>query len=87
MAEKKEHQKQFDTCLEDLPCAEMMHKMLGRKGVGSLCADMMQKMREQQGKGGTSACAEMLRSMMKEFGGTKRESTQTQEEESHVGDK
>ena len=38
MAEKKESQKEFSTCLENIPFAEMMQKMMGQKGVGSFCA-------------------------------------------------
>lgn len=87
MAEKTENPQKYNTCLEDITCAEMIHKMLGRKGVGSLCADMLQKMMEQPGEGGRFSCAEMLRSMMKGGGDRKTEAPQTQAEEGHVRDK
>ncbi len=68
MTEKRDSTKAFATCLEDIPCAEMMRSLLGRNGIGSLCAEMMQKMSEHHGPAGSPACAEMLRSMMKAFG-------------------
>jgi hypothetical protein len=43
MEEKKVNQKEFSTCLEGLSCAEMMKKMTGQHGVGSLCEEMMKK--------------------------------------------
>ena len=88
MAEKKENQKEFSTCLEDIPFAEMMQKMMGQKGVGSLCAEMMKKVREKQGEGCNSSCAEMMRSMMKECcTGSKEETKETKKEEGHDRDK
>lgn len=75
MAEKTENRKIFDTCLEDSACAEMMHKVLGQTGIGSLCADMLKKMRESHEKADRCPCAEMLRSMMKETGDRKAEPT------------
>lgn len=68
MTEKKDQKKAFATCLEDIPCAEMMRSLLGGNGIGSLCADMMRKMTEHSGPAGSPACAEMLRSMMKGSG-------------------
>jgi hypothetical protein len=44
MAEQKEDQKVFSTCLEDNPFAEMMQKMSGQQGIGSLCAERMKSM-------------------------------------------
>ena len=81
MAEKKEHQKEFSTCLEGLSCAEMIKKMTGQQGVGSLCEEMMKKMTGQQGMG--SFCEEMKKSMMTKLGGIKEGLRETKEEESH----
>ena len=86
MAEKKEHQKEFSTCLENIPFAEMMQKMMGQKGVGSLCAEMMKKVTEKKGEGCSVHCAEMMNSMMK-GGSAEKESNKTKEEESNVRNK
>lgn len=67
MTEKKDSQKEFDTCLDTLPYAEMILKILGQNGIGSLCADIMKKMSDHQGKEAPCAGNEMLRSMIKEF--------------------
>ncbi len=65
MAEKEENKKGFSTCMEGFPCAEMMQKMMGQEGIGSLCAEMMKKVMEKQGDGGNFSFAEMMREMMK----------------------
>jgi len=62
MAEEKET-KGFSTCLEGMPFAEMMGKMMEGKGIGSLCAEMM-KMISEKKEGADFSCAEMMRSMM-----------------------
>ena len=86
MEEKKVNQKEFSTCLEGLPFAETMKKMMGQQGgIGSICEEMMKKMIGQQGMG--SFCEEMKRSMMTKCGGIKEESRETKEEESHVSGK
>jgi len=44
MKEDKEgqpQQKPFSTCLEGSPCAEMMQRIFGGQGCGSLCEEMM----------------------------------------------
>ena len=87
MAEKKEHQKEFSTCLENGHFAEMMQKMMGQKGVGSLCAEMMKKVTEKKGEGCGVHCAEMMRSMMNNCSGVKKESNKTKKEESNVRSK
>ncbi|MEI6609689.1 MAG: hypothetical protein WCO53_08080 [Deltaproteobacteria bacterium] len=87
MAEKKEYQKEFSTCLENIYCAEMMQKMVGQKGVGSICAEMMKKVTEKKGEGCGVHCAEMMRSMMNSCSGVKNESNKTKEEESNVRSK
>jgi hypothetical protein len=84
MAEKEENKKAFSTCLEGVPFAEMMQKMLGQQGIGSLCAEMMKKVMEKQGNDCSFHCAEMMGSMMKGCSGMKEES---KKEEEHVGEK
>ena len=65
MAKKEKPKKPFSTCLEDVPFAEAMQQMLGQQGVGSLCAEMMKRVREKQGAGGPFTCAEMMDSLTK----------------------
>lgn len=85
--EKTEKQKEFSTCLENAPFAEMMQKMTGQKGIGSLCTEMMKKVTEKQEDGCSVHCAEMMKSLMKGCGGVKQESKETKEEARNVGDK
>ncbi len=66
MVDKQDTHKECSTCFETLPFAEMMHKMMREQGVGSLCAEMMTKIMEQQEDGCSFHCAEMLRNMMAE---------------------
>ena len=87
MTEKKENSKDFSTCLENAPFAEMMQKMMGQKGIGSLCAEMMKKVTEKQGDGWSVHCAEMMQSMMKGCSGMKQRSKETEKEAGNVRDK
>jgi histone H3/H4 len=87
MTEKKKYQKEFSTCLENIPFAEMMQKMMGQKGVGSICAEMMNKVTEKKGEGCGVHCTEMMRSMMDGCRGVKNESNKTKEEGSNVRSK
>jgi hypothetical protein len=87
MEEKKENQKEFSTCLEGIPFAEMMQKMIGQQGIGSLCTEMMKQVMEKQGEGCSSLCAEMMRSMRKKNEGNKGELRRPKEEEGHVRNK
>ncbi len=48
MADKEDTHKQFDTCFENESFAELMQKMIGRQGVGSLCAEVMKKTLEKK---------------------------------------
>ena len=48
MADKKDTDREFDTCFENRPFAELMQKMMGRQGVGSLSTEMMKKILESQ---------------------------------------
>ncbi len=41
MKEDKDEQSKVSTCLEGSPCAEMMQKIMGGQGIGSLCEEMM----------------------------------------------
>ncbi len=65
MADKKDSQKEFSTCFEKLPFAEMMQKMMSQQGIGSLCAEMMKKIMEQK-EPASFNCLEMMREMMKD---------------------
>jgi hypothetical protein len=70
MADEKETQ---STCFENMPFAEMIRKMVGQKGVGSLCKEMMKKIIEQQEDGYNLHCTEMMQKMMKECSKVKEE--------------
>jgi hypothetical protein len=54
MKEDKDRQRKVNTCLEGSPCAEMMQKIMGEQGCGSLCEEMMRSLmktrRESQEK-------------------------------------
>jgi hypothetical protein len=84
---KMENEKEFSTCLENIPFAEMMQKMVGKKGVGSLCAEMMKQVREKQGGSCSVHCTEMMQSMMKGCSSIKQESKEAKEEAGHVRNK
>jgi histone H3/H4 len=83
MADKKDTHKEFSTCFEKLPFAEMMRKMMNRQGVGSLCAEMMEKIMEQQEDGCSFHCAEMMRKMMKECSRVQEDPEKSKEEVYH----
>lgn len=83
MTEKLEDKKEFSTCLENPFLAEMMQKMFGREGIGSLCTKMMKQVMEKHGDNSSSPCEEMMRSMLKGCGDLKEESKETKKEENH----
>ncbi len=83
MADEEESHKEFGTCFEKLPFAEMMQKMMGRQGIGSLCAEMMEKIMERQGDGCSFACAEMMRRMMEDCRRVQEEPEKSKEEVCH----
>ncbi len=83
MADKKDPHKEFATCFEKLPFAEMMRKMASRQGVGSLCAEMMKKITEHQGEGCRFNCSEMMQKMMKECGKVQEGAEKSEEEVRH----
>jgi len=44
MKENKDPQRKIRTCLDGSPCAEMMQKIMGEQGIGSLCEEMMRSL-------------------------------------------
>ena len=70
--EKKENREEFSTCLEGIPFAELMQKMIGRQGIGALSSEMMKKVMEGRVKGSGFHCFEMMRSMMEKSNGNRR---------------
>ncbi len=83
MADKKDSQKEFSTCFEKLPFAEMMQKMMGQQGVGSLCAEMMKKMMEHQEESARFDCSEGMQKMMKVCCKVQEEPEKSKEEVCH----
>lgn len=49
--DNKEQPRQVSTCFEGLPSAEMMQKILGETGIGSLSAEMMRTSVKKCGQG------------------------------------
>jgi hypothetical protein len=41
MKESKDKPKAAGSCFDGTPCAEMMEKIMGQEGIGSLCQEMM----------------------------------------------
>ncbi len=87
MADKKDTHKEFSTCFEKLPFAEMMRKMMGQQGAGSLCAEMMKKITEHQEGSGNFDCSELMQKMMKECGRVQEESEKSKAEVCHGREK
>jgi hypothetical protein len=78
--------KEFSTCLEGIPYAELMQKMMiGKQGIGSLCSEMMKKVMESQGEGTGFHCFEVMRSMMEKSNGKTEEPEKAKGEEDHEG--
>lgn len=50
MTDGERPKKQFSTCLEEAPFAEALRKVLDRRGVGSLSAEMMKRVIEKHGR-------------------------------------
>ena len=80
MSDKKDTPKKVSCCFEKSPFTEMMRKMMGRQGVGSLCAEMMKKINEQREAGCSFDCAEMIRKMMKDYSKVQKDREQSKEE-------
>jgi hypothetical protein len=85
MADKKDGHKDFSTCFEMLPFAEMMQKMMARQGVGSLCAEMMKKVMGHEKEGSRFHCAEMMQKIIKECGRVQEEPEKSKKEVGHEG--
>ncbi len=83
MADKKDSQKEFSTCFEELPFAEMMQKMMSQGRVGSLCAEMMEKIRKHQKEGISFNCSEMMQKMMKDCCRVQEEPEKSNQEVCH----
>jgi len=83
MTDKKDAHKEFGTCFEKLPFAQMMRKMGGRQGGRLLCAEMMKKIVEQQEDGCSFDCADMMRKMMKDCSRVPEEPEKPKEEVCH----
>lgn len=85
MTDQKESAKGFSTCLENAHFAEMMQKIMGQQGIGSLCAEFMKKAGQQDGKNCMARCVEMMQAAMKERCCAGQENTTTKKEASHDG--
>ena len=48
MKENKDEPRKVSTCFEGSPCAEMMEKVMGEEGIGSLCEEMMRSFAERR---------------------------------------
>ena len=53
MDENKDQPRKVSICFEGPSCAEMMEKIMGEEGIGSLCEEMMRSLvkRSSEGKG------------------------------------
>ena len=51
MKEDKDQRRQVSTCFEEAPCAEMMQKIMGEQGIGSLSEEMMRTWAERRREG------------------------------------
>jgi hypothetical protein len=66
--DQKNSSKEFRSFCQGMPFAEMMQKMTHGHGMGSFCAEMMEKVKGQQENGCRFDCAEMMRTMMTKCG-------------------
>jgi len=80
MADKKDADKEFDTCFENRPFAELMQKIMGRQGVGSLSAEMMKKILESQKDRCCRNWAEIMQEIKTQSGRVEEEPEKTKEE-------
>ena len=51
MKENKDQPKKVSTCFERSPSAEMMKKIMGEQGIGSLCEEMMRSLIKKLNEG------------------------------------
>ena len=84
MADKKDTDKEFDTCFANSLFPELMQKMAGRQGVGSLCAEMMKKILEKQGDCCGLYWAEIVGGMRGQSRIVQEDLEENKKEESHV---
>jgi hypothetical protein len=68
MADKRDTDGGFETCFENTPFAELMQKMLGRQGVGSLCTELMKKILESQKDGRCLNWPEIMQEIKRQSG-------------------
>ncbi len=73
MKEDKDQQKKVSTCLEDSPYAEMMQKIMGEQGIGSLCEEMMRSLTETCREGKESQGKANQKQVHKEEGHGKKD--------------
>jgi len=83
MADKKNIHKESSTCFENFSFAEVMQKIRAQQGVGSLCAEMMEKIRKHQKEGGSFNCSELMQKMMKDCCRVQEEPEKSKEEVCH----
>ncbi len=83
MADKKDTDKEIDTCFENRPFPELMQKMASRQGVGSLSAEIMNKVLEKQGDCCGFYWPEIMRGMRNQSSIVQEEPEETKKEESH----
>ena len=48
MDENKDQPKKISTCFEGATFAEMMQKIMGKEGIGSLCEEMMRSLTKRR---------------------------------------
>jgi|GEM_PF-2069723 len=60
MKANKDQTGKVSTCFEGSPCAEMMQRIMGEEGIGSLCAEMMRSLvkKSDRGRGETDKGSE-----------------------------
>ncbi len=80
MADKKDTDREFDTCFENRPFAELMQKMMGRQGVGSLSTEMMKKILESPKHRCCLNWAEIMQETKTQSGRVQEEPEKTKQE-------
>jgi len=70
VGEQKNTSKEFQGFCQGMPFAEMMQKMMDGHGMGSFCAERMEKVMGQKVEDCQFNCAEIMRTMMTKCGRT-----------------
>lgn len=83
MADKKDTDKEFDTCFENSPFPELMQKMASPQGIGSLCTEVMKKVLQAQKDGRSLSWAEIMQEVVKKCDGIQGEPEKSKKEVSH----